>query len=176
MVVPKHKHLIVRAECNSAPSTEAEVSTFLEDVVNALDMNILSGPHVSYVDTEGNRGATGVVIIETSHCAIHVWDEPNPSLVQLDVYTCGELNPGIIFDMIKDRFDPARVEHKYLDREFGLQELTSGLENTGDPIVTGLGDRLKKAKIVNDVIHERDLGMREVCTEDAKSDDPDGTL
>jgi S-adenosylmethionine/arginine decarboxylase-like enzyme len=138
MVVPMHKHLIVRAECNNAPSTEAEVETFLEDVVNALDMNILSGPHVSYVDTEGNRGATGVVIIETSHCAIHVWDEANPSLVQLDVYTCGELAPKVIFDMIKDRFDPVKIEHKYLDREHGLSEVTAGLEDSTNPMVTGL--------------------------------------
>ena len=138
MVVPQHKHLIVRAEVNNPPTSESEVSNFLEDVVNALDMNILDGPHVSYVETEGNRGATGVVIIETSHCAIHVWDEPDPSLVQLDVYTCGELVPKVIFDMIKDRFDPVKIEHKYLDRENSLIEVTAGTEDSTNPMVTGL--------------------------------------
>ena len=36
----------------------------------------------------GNRGVTAFAIIETSHIAMHIWDEPNPALVQLDVYTC----------------------------------------------------------------------------------------
>ena len=27
---------------------------------------------------EGNRGITGIAVIETSHIAIHVWDEFNP--------------------------------------------------------------------------------------------------
>ncbi len=55
-------------------------------------MNVLSGPHVAHVDTPGNRGLTGVAIIETSHVAVHIWDEASPALVQLDFYTCGTLD------------------------------------------------------------------------------------
>ncbi len=88
--------------CNNALKDESDVSTFLEDIVNALDMNIASGPHVKYIDQEGNRGATGIVIIETSHCAIHIWDEPDPCLIQFDVYTCGELIPKVIFVEVQD--------------------------------------------------------------------------
>ena len=139
MVVPMHKHLIVRAECNKFPQSTEEVSTFLTDIVVALNMNILSGPHVSYVDTEGNKGATGVVIIETSHCAIHVWDEVSPALIQLDIYTCGELDTSVIFDMFRERFDPVKVEYKYLDRENSLVELAAGTEDHTNPMVTGLG-------------------------------------
>jgi len=139
MVVPQHKHLIVRAECNKFPQSEEEVSSFLTDTVVALNMNILSGPHVSYVDVEGNKGATGVVIIETSHCAIHVWDEASPALIQLDVYTCGELDTSVIFDMFRERFDPVKVEYKYLDRENSLVELAAGTEDHTNPMVTGLG-------------------------------------
>ena len=123
MIIPQHKHLIVRAECNQYPRSAAEVETFLKNIVEVLDMKILSGPHVSYVDQAGNRGATGVVVIETSHCAIHVWDEPDPKLIQIDVYTCGNLDPHVIFDLIKDRFDPVKLEHKYLDREHNLIEI-----------------------------------------------------
>ena len=139
MVVPQHKHLIVRAECNKFPQSTEEVSSFLTDTVVALNMNILSGPHVAYVDMEGNKGATGVVIIETSHCAIHVWDEVSPALIQLDVYTCGELDTSVIFDMFRERFDPVKVEYKYLDRENSLVELAAGTEDHTNPMVTGLG-------------------------------------
>ena len=30
--------------------------------------------------------------IETSHIAIHVWDEERPALVQCDVYSCAEFS------------------------------------------------------------------------------------
>ena len=138
MVIPQHKHLIVRAECNSYPNSESQVESFLTDIVSALEMKILSGPHVSYVDVGGNRGATGVVVIETSHCAIHIWDEVSPALIQLDIYTCGELDPEVIFHEIRNRFDPVKFEYKYLDREHGLQELSAGSEGKNDYSITGL--------------------------------------
>ena len=63
---------------------------------------------------EGNRGITCVTIIETSHVAIHIWDEQSPALLQLDVYTCSDLNKNIVFDALK-QFDPVKIDHKYLD-------------------------------------------------------------
>ena len=71
---------------------------------------------------KGNRGLTCVTIIETSHVAIHVWDEGAPCLVQLDVYTCGDLNKQIIFDAL-EKFDPVKIDYKYLDREKEFIEL-----------------------------------------------------
>jgi len=38
----------------------------------------------------GNQGLTSVTIIETSHIAVHVWDEVSPALMQMDVYSCAE--------------------------------------------------------------------------------------
>lgn len=118
----KHLHLLVRAEVKKAPTSAGYVGGWLEQLVGKLDMKICSGPHAEYVDTPGNRGATGVVIIETSHCAIHVWDEPDPSLIQLDVYTCGNLDPDVILDHLQE-FEPVKVDYKYLDRETGFNEL-----------------------------------------------------
>jgi len=126
VVVPEHKHLIVRAECNRYPESAEAVSAFLTDLVGLLGMKILTGPHAGYVDQEGNRGATGVVVIETSHCAIHVWEEPDPKLIQIDVYTCGPCDTQKIFDLIKERFDPVKLEYKYLDREHNLIEIANG--------------------------------------------------
>jgi S-adenosylmethionine/arginine decarboxylase-like enzyme len=36
--------------------------------------------------------------------------------MQLDVYTCGELDTRIVFDAL-DKFDPVKIDFKYLDRE-----------------------------------------------------------
>ncbi len=122
----QHKHFIARVEMESffeADSAETFREWF-EELIERLDMNLLHGPHVVYVDRPGLRGWTGVCIIETSHIAIHVWDEMDPILAQLDVYTCGDMNTGVILDML-DRFDPYRVDFLVLDREYALDELES---------------------------------------------------
>jgi len=64
----------------------------------------------------GNKGLTAVTIIETSHIAIHVWDEVHPALMQMDVYTCSALDINDVFNAIQ-MFDPAKTEYKFIDRE-----------------------------------------------------------
>jgi len=117
-----HKHLIIRAEVNQPPMAPGFVKEWLQELVDRIGMKVLSGPHAEYVTVPGNRGVTGVVIIETSHLAIHIWDEPDPALLQLDVYTCGPFDPEIVFDVLKE-FEPVKMEYKYLDREHGLNEV-----------------------------------------------------
>ncbi len=73
-------------------------------------------------DVVGNRRLTSVAIIETSHIAMHVWDEVSPALIQLDVYTCGPLDPQLVVNALQE-FNPTKVEMKYLDREHNLTEL-----------------------------------------------------
>ena len=52
---------------------------------------------------------------------MHVWDELDPALVQLDVYTCSHLDTKIVMNALQD-FDPISIEHKFFDREFKLLE------------------------------------------------------
>lgn len=118
-----HKHLIIRAEVGKPPTDRNWTHTWLTKLVEKIGMKICQGPVVSYIDVPGNRGLTGVVIIETSHIAMHVWDESNPGLIQLDVYTCGPFDPQVIFEEIMI-FHPTKLEYKYLDRENGLQEVS----------------------------------------------------
>ena len=117
-----HKHLIVRAECLDPPLDPQYVEQWLKNVVELIGMKVCRGPISAYVDVAGNEGATGVVIIETSHIAIHVWDRRMPALVQLDVYTCGEFEPQKIFNALQE-FDVQKLEYKYLDREHELIEI-----------------------------------------------------
>lgn len=116
-----HKHLIIRAEVNNPPKSEekAMMEEWFVKLIEDINMKLLSGPHIKYVDVEGNKGMTGVCIIETSHIAMHVWDESNPALIQLDVYTCGPINIGVVFDALCI-FEPVKIEYKFLDRENNL--------------------------------------------------------
>ena len=115
----QHKHLIVRSEVNNPPNKEADIVKWAKTLIKKIGMKIMMGPYAKYCEMEGNRGITCVTIIETSHVAIHVWDEQSPALLQLDVYTCSDLNKNIVFDALK-QFDPVKIDHKYLDREFNL--------------------------------------------------------
>ena len=94
----------------------------MRELVEEIDMKILMGPYAVYSEMEGNRGLTAVTIIETSHIALHVWDEVEPALMQLDVYTCSTLDPYEVIEAISG-WEPVKIEMKYLDREHNLVEL-----------------------------------------------------
>ena len=121
----EHKHLIVRAELNNPPKCTSAIDLWMKKLVEQIDMKILMGPYSVYSAMVGNQGLTAVTIIETSHIALHVWDEVDPALMQLDVYTCSTLNIDDVFKAI-EQFDPVKVEYKYIDREYGLTLLDKG--------------------------------------------------
>jgi S-adenosylmethionine/arginine decarboxylase-like enzyme len=88
----------------SPEDQEEFVDELLEEIVVAADMNVLSGPHSVYCCTKGNEGVTGIVLIETSHSSIHIWEKcPNtgkPLLVQFDLYSCKDFNDEKILDTL----------------------------------------------------------------------------
>ena len=131
-VVVEHKHVIIRAEVNNPPlEPDLEMmKQWVIDLIDSIGMKLLSGPHVEYVDIPGNVGMTTVSIIETSHIAIHVWEEPNPALMQIDIYTCGPLDLDVVWQKL-ETFDPLRIDYKFLDREFDLKELDRGFQVDG---------------------------------------------
>lgn len=117
-----HKHIILRIEANNPP-TEEELRGWMVDLVDKIGMKLLAGPISANVEVEGNAGPTCAVVIETSHMACHVWTEPEPSLIQLDVYTCGPFDPNAVLEHI-EVWEPVKVEYKYLDREHNLEEIS----------------------------------------------------
>lgn len=121
----QHKHLIIRAETRRTPGRAAidELNAWVRELVDSIGMNLLMGPYATYCDQPGNRGLTLVAIIETSHVAIHIWDETDPGLLQMDVYSCAEFDPALIFAAIDAQFDAGRIEYKFLDREASLREI-----------------------------------------------------
>ena len=113
--MPQHKHLIIRAEVKRPLKTEKETKQWLRKIVKKIDMKIIKGPYASYVSKEGNRGITGIVMIETSHIAVHVWDETTPALVQCDVYSCAEFSSNEVLAEFID-MEVVKMDHIMLDR------------------------------------------------------------
>ena len=118
-----HKHLIVRAEVNNPPKNVDHLKTWMEEFIKFINMKVMLGPYVAYCDKPGNRGITAISVIETSHIAMHVWDEPVPAMMQLDVYSCSEFNPYLIADKLKRDFDCCKIDYKFLNRETGLKPI-----------------------------------------------------
>lgn len=117
----RHQHLIVRAEISEPPVAEdrSDLTEWFRSLIERMNMKIMFGPEAMYCSKEGNRGMTAFAIIETSHLAMHTWDECTPAVMQLDVYTCSDL---VVEDVIEaiSVFKPSKVEYKFLDREDGL--------------------------------------------------------
>ncbi len=121
----QHKHLIVRANIGKCPKEEDlnKISDWIRALIRKIDMKLLAGPYTTYVNEKGNKGMTSVAIIETSHIALHIWDETNPGLMQLDVYSCANFNPQDIFEKVNEMFQTVKMEYKFLDREKELVEV-----------------------------------------------------
>lgn len=126
-----HKHLLVNAKVIEPMNTEEQGIEFLTHLVNSIDMKIIKGPFASYVDAPGNKGLTAVVMIETSHIAFHIWDEPNPGLLQFDLYTCGSLDLDKVMLTLKSYFKLDSMEYVLFDREHGFVVEKSGRESDG---------------------------------------------
>ena len=121
----QHKHLIVRADIGWCPQEEDlnKISDWIRSLIKKIDMKLLAGPYTTYVNEKGNKGMTSVAIIKTSHIALHIWDEVNPGLMQLDVYSCADFNPPDVFDKVNELFQTIKMEYKFLDREKELVEV-----------------------------------------------------
>ena len=118
----KHKHLLIRAEVQNPPKNEEETISWMRKLIKTINMNILAGPYSSQVSKKGNKGLSGVAIIDTSHISIHTWDEQEPALIQLDVYSCKDFKKSNVIDCLDD-FKPVTVEYKYFDRETNFIEV-----------------------------------------------------
>jgi S-adenosylmethionine/arginine decarboxylase-like enzyme len=121
----QHKHLIVRADIGWCPQEEDlnRISDWVRSLIKKIDMKLLAGPYTTYVNEKGNKGMTSVAIIETSHIALHIWDETTPGLLQLDVYSCADFMPNDVFAKVNDIFKTKKMAYKFLDREKELLEV-----------------------------------------------------
>jgi len=107
---------LVRAEVNAPPLQDFDLARELASLVQHIDMKILSGPHTAWCPVKGNTGWSGAVIIETSSITFHSWTESHYPVIQLDVYTCGEMDIDTVLLWLR-QFEPERIDYKLLDRE-----------------------------------------------------------
>ena len=51
-----HKHLVLRAEVVNCPKEESlhEILSWMKSLIEKIDMKLMQGPSISYVDQPGN--------------------------------------------------------------------------------------------------------------------------
>lgn len=128
-----HKHILIKALFVTAPNNTDALEDWLRDLVVAIDMKILMEPQVFYCDTPGNEGVTGGVIIETSHCTFHIWEDRNVPYMNFDLYSCKRFDPNIVLQFIS-KLGAVSAQWKLIDRNDGIKEVAQGQENFIPPI------------------------------------------
>ena len=118
----QHNHLILKGTIKKAPTADdlVETSLWIEDFIMGNGMQLASKPVVSYVEDEGNKGVTACCLLKTSHMAFHIWDEQDPGLFQLDVYSCKDFNLQDVISSLNASFDITKLQYKFLDRSNDL--------------------------------------------------------
>lgn len=108
-------HLIVDGVLKSMPG-EMGIRDVLLNMPAEIDMNILQGPIIVKGEPH-NPGWTGFVIIDTSHIAIHTFEEGNK--ISIDVFSCKSFERDKALEYIKSKFDfnSDSMNVKFLERK-----------------------------------------------------------
>ena len=115
-----HNHLLLNGYVSNPPTDNDVVIDWMTKLVSDIDMKIIQGPYSSYVTKEGNRGLTATVMIETSHIALHVWDEEQPALIQFDLYTCSTVPAETVLKSIDEFMGLESHHYMILERKTGF--------------------------------------------------------
>lgn len=146
----QHKHLLVRAKIANSITDTDQISQWMSALVDTIQMKILHGPVSVYCDKTGNKGITAFAIIETSHIALHTWDETDPATLQLDVYTCADLEVDLVFNALSI-FQPITLDYKFLDREQGFVDIVESPTRVVEKWVARITEK------------HQDLGSNRIC-------------
>lgn len=124
--IPLHKHLLINGRTDAPPTSRRATKKWLRGLVRDIGMKRIGGPFVRYVKAEGNKGLTAVVMIETSHIALHVWEEGDEPYFRFDLYTCGPLHHRKVLGSVAGFLGATDMEWIAYDREKGFDEYDNG--------------------------------------------------
>ena len=116
-----HNHVLINGFTLLPPTDEKQTIAWMQKLVDSIGMKSIQGPFASYVTKEGYRGLTATVMIETSHIAMHVWDESDPAFMQFDLYTCSTLPVEQVIKNLEDHFGLFNYNVLVLERSEGFK-------------------------------------------------------
>lgn len=103
-------HLILDMWEASGLTDQALIEQAFRDAVDAAGATLL---HIHTHVFEPGGGISGVAVLAESHISIHTW--PEIGYAALDIFMCGDAEPMKAVAVLKDAFQPGRVnlgDHK----------------------------------------------------------------
>ena len=125
MFVPNHIHVLIKGYVKNPPRKEEDLNDWFRRLVEKVRMVVVAGPTSVYVNEPGNEGLTGTVTLATSHASIHVWDNLEPAMFQLDLYSCSEFTPQEVIEHLEE-FDLVSCEWMFIDRNNEMKVVETG--------------------------------------------------
>ena len=110
-------HLIVNAgNCNrNAVMDKDVIYDFTKRLVKDIDMVAYGEPQIVHFGEGNKAGYTLVQLIETSNICGHFCDDSGD--IYLDVFSCKPYDQGIVINLFTEYFQPARIQHTFIERQ-----------------------------------------------------------
>lgn len=114
-------HLIV--DCIGAKNLDnlEKVEQCMRGAVEAAGATLL---HIHLHHFTPNGGISGVAVLAESHISIHSW--PEHGYAAMDVFMCGDADPHLTLDVIRNAFEPAELKCEEFLRGKGALEWNDG--------------------------------------------------
>ena len=107
-------HLILDFSCKDKNMADRKhIYRFLNSIVKSINMRKLIEPIVK-LGKPYLPGVSGIIMIETSHCAIHTFTKENRIMV--DVYSCKDFSEEIVFYNLNKYFNGLNLLNNHLLR------------------------------------------------------------
>jgi len=113
-------HLILNAKNCLAPAIRSAdmIRGFTKTLVKDIDMVAYGQPQVVMFGTGNKKGYTLVQLIETSNICAHFVEESND--MYLDVFSCKTFEKSTVERIVRDYFNPEKMETKLIERDARL--------------------------------------------------------
>jgi len=117
------QHLLLDlADCNGNVCEKNAIATFIQELVQAIDMKAYGEPVIVHF-AEHSYEAAGyslVQLIETSAITGHFSD--NNRDAYLDIFSCKAFAENVVIQVVEKHFEPQKIFSAFLDRGATLPE------------------------------------------------------
>ena len=106
------KHLVIDYHnCDEAAVSDKNIiKALIHDIAAGIEVKILKEVYQEFAPV----GITGFAIVSESHISVHTWPEYN--YLGIDIFSCKEIKPEIVLDVLQSYLRSVSYDYRYIDR------------------------------------------------------------